>query len=851
MLHTDSIAPLAAPRALTSSAPPVLVPPVECRHCGSPVPNAFLEPGAGDQFCCAGCRTVFQMLQAHALGGYYDQPRGDADAPQPALATGREYAELNDPAFLDSFSSTNGAERSAELLLEGVHCAACVWLVEKLPALVPGVTSCRLDYARRVAHVNWEDDVPGLPSRIAQTLDRLGYPPHPYRSGSRAEVERREDRALLLRVAVAGACAGNSMLFALALYAGAFSDMDPALLGYFRIWSVLVSLPAVLWSAQVFYRGAWAALRTRSAHMDLPLSLGIVLAAVSGTLNVARGHGDIYFDSLTMLIFVLLSARYLQGAQQRRAEQRAGSAQALTPHTARRLAADGSVQIVAAESVPEGAQIEVLAGEVIPVDGRVLAGQSAVDRGWLTGESQPEAVLPGSGVLAGTTNLAARLVIASEQSGSATRAARILREVEHAAQQRAPIALLADRVSAYFLVGVLGASLLAFLIWLPAGIATAFETAIALLVVTCPCGLALATPLAVSSALGQAARAGLLIKGGASLEALARPGWIAFDKTGTLTEGQLSLTEWVGDESVKPLVKSLEAQSAHPIARALVRALADVASLPVANFQQRQGAGVSGIVAGQQVSLNAPHAVPGPLPEWAERAVERLSQAAQTPIVVCVAGAGCSGGAPQPEVRAVLGLGDPIRSDAVTTLLRLRGRGYRLAILSGDRQQVVDALVERLDRSAGTRLFELWRGEQSPEQKLAWVEQMRAAGIAGTPRTPGNVFMVGDGVNDAGALAAASVGIAVHGGAEASLQAAHVFAARAGVRPVLDLVEGSRRALDVIRTNLAFSLVYNLLAVGLTLSGHITPIWAAIIMPASSLSVVAHSYRRRMFRSGS
>jgi Cu2+-exporting ATPase len=808
-----------------------LAAPVECRHCGASVPSTLLEPGAEEQFCCAGCRTVFQMLQAHALGRYYDQPRGDADAPQPALSTGLEYAELNDPAFLDSFSSTNGAERSAELLLEGVHCAACVWLVEKLPALVPGVTSCRLDYARRVAHVSWAD-APGLPSRIAQTLDRLGYPPHPYRSGSRAEVERREERGLLLRVAVAGACAGNSMLFALALYAGAFSDMDPALLGYFRIWSLLVSLPAVLWSAQVFYRGAWAALRTRSAHMDLPLSLGIVLAAVSGTLNVARGHGDIYFDSLTMLIFVLLSARYLQGAQQRRAEQRAGSAQALTPHSARRLAPDGSVQIVPAESVPEGAQIEVLAGEVIPVDGHVLAGQSAVDRAWLTGESQPEAVSPGSSVLAGTTNLAARLVISSEQSGSATRAARILREVQHAALQRAPIALLADRVSAYFLVGVLGASLLAFLIWLPAGVATAFETAIALLVVTCPCGLALATPLAVSSALGQAARAGLLIKGGASLEALARPGWIAFDKTGTLTEGQLSLVEWVGDESVKPLVKSLEAQSAHPIARALVRALAHVESLPVAEVQQRQGAGVSGIVAGQRVSLSAPHAVPGPLPEWAQSAVERLSRAALTPTVVCVAGA----------VRAVLSLGDPIRSDAAATLLRLRGLGYRLAILSGDRQQVVDALVERLDRSAGTRLFELWRGEQSPEHKLAWVEQTRAQG---------NVFMVGDGVNDAGALAAASVGIAVHGGAEASLQAAHVFAARAGVAPVLDLVAGSRRALDVIRTNLACSLVYNLLAVELTLSGHITPIWAAIIMPASSLSVVAHSYRRRMFRSGS
>ncbi|MEO8184190.1 MAG: heavy metal translocating P-type ATPase [Deltaproteobacteria bacterium] len=828
MLHSSPLPTALAAGTLAASLPPLES--VECRHCGLPVSSASFDPSSEQQFCCRGCRTVFQMLREHELEGYYAQPRGDASAPEPALATEREYAELDDPAFLDSFSRCQGGERSAELLLEGVHCAACVWLVEKLPALVPGVTSCRLDYARRVAHVSWTDAAGVLPSHIAQTLDRLGYPPHPYRSAMRAQIERREDRDLLTRLAVAAACAGSSMLFALALYSGAFSDMDPALVRYFRAWSVLVSLPSVLWSAQVFYRGALGALRARSPHMDVPLSLGIALAALSGTVNVLRARGDIYFDSLTMLIFVLLAARYLQSRQQRRSEQRASSAQALTPHTARRLGSDGTVQLVPAESVPEGARIEVLAGETFPVDGRVELGQSSVDRGWLTGESQPEAVQPGSAVLAGTTNLSARLVVLSEQSGSATRAARILRDVERAALRRAPTALLADRVSAYFLVGVLLASLLAFLLWLPAGVGTALETAIALLVVSCPCGLSLATPLAVSSALGQAARAGLLIKGGESLEALARPGWIAFDKTGTLTEGKLRLVAWEGDTSLKREVKSLESASAHPIARALVAALAAVDCLPVEDFQQRIGSGVAGTIAGRREALGALHALPAPLPAWAESAAERCSRQAQTPVVVCVDG----------EVRALLGLGDPLRADAAPTLVRLRALGHRLVILSGDRQPVVDALATRLEAEAGERLFEQQRGELSPEDKLAWVEERRVTG---------SVFMVGDGVNDAGALAAASVGIAVHGGAEASLQAAHVFATRAGVRPVLELMSGARRAVAVLRTNLAVSLVYNVLAVGLTLGGHITPIWAAVLMPLSSLSVVTHSYRRQMFRS--
>ncbi|MEY2929351.1 MAG: hypothetical protein RL033_100 [Pseudomonadota bacterium] len=831
MLHSDPLPFSARTDAFPRTAPPPQAGGVDCRHCGLPVSNASIDASADEQFCCAGCRTVFQMLRANELEGYYAQPRGDADQPQAALATGREYAEFDDPAFLDSFSSQQNGERSAELLLEGVHCAACVWLVEKLPALVPGVTSCRLDYTRRLAHVTWsEADGTVQASRIAQTLDRLGYPPHPYRSAARAEIERREDRDLLTRLAVAAACAGSSMLFALALYSGALSDMDPALARYFRVWSVLVSLPSVLWSAQVFYRGALGALRAKSPHMDLPLSLGIVLAALSGTFNVLRAHGDIYFDSLTMLIFVLLAARYVQAGQQRRAEQRAGSAQALTPHTARRLGSDGVAQLVPAESVPEGARIEVLAGETFPVDGKVELGESSVDRGWLTGESQPEAIQPGSPVLAGTTNLSARLVVVTEQSGSTTRAARLLHDMERAAQRRAPIALLADRVSAYFLSGVLCASVLAFLLWLPAGVGTALDTAIALLVVTCPCGLALATPLTVSAALGQAARAGLLIKGGAFLEALARPGWIAFDKTGTLTEGKLRLVAWEGDQALKAEVKSLEAASAHPIAKALVEALPDIECLPVEDFRQRIGSGVEGTIAGQRVTLGAVHSFRGPIPAWAEAAVERLSRDAHTPVLVRVEG----------EVRAVLGLGDPIRADAVPTLLRLRALGHRLAILSGDRQRVVDALTARLEAQAGERLFEQKHGELSPEDKLAWVESTRATG---------GVFMVGDGVNDAGALAAASVGIAVHGGAEASLQAAHVFATRTGVQPVLELVLGARRAVSVLHTNLAVSVVYNLLAVGLTLSGHITPIWAAVIMPLSSLSVVAHSYRRQMFRS--
>jgi Cu2+-exporting ATPase len=801
-----------------------------------------LDAPSETQFCCDGCRIVFAMLKQHGLDGYYQQ-----GAVQPALATGRDYAEFDDPSFLALYAKKRGEEQTLDLLLEGVHCAACVWLVEKLPELVPGVSECRLDFAQRLARVTFrgEGGSAGRPpahlprasaappttqaSTIAQTLDRLGYPPHPHRDGERIRMQRREERDLLIRLGVAGASAGNSMLFAVALYSGGFADMDAGHMRYFRVLSTVVALPAVLWSAQVFYRGALGALRARRPHMDLPLSLGIVLGIIWGLFNLLRGAGEVYFDSLSTLVFVLLAARFLQVRQQARAERAAGSAQALTPRTARLLDASGGSRPVPAESVVRGARVEVLAGDVFPVDGRIESGRSKADTSWLTGESAPRDVSPGCAVFAGTTNLMGRVVLVAEQSGAETRAARLWQEMERAATRRAPIASLADRASGYFLIGILLLAAVAFIAWLPAGMGAAIQAAVALLVVTCPCGLALATPLAVSAALGQAARAGWLIKGGAALEALARPALIVFDKTGTLTRAELAVVRWFGDASLGPAIKALEAASSHPIARALVTALDGVEPALATDVVHRLGSGVEGYVAGRRVSVGSLHSQSRPLPAWAIAALAELAREGLTPIVVAVDG----------EPKTVIGLGDPVRPEAARALLELKRRGHRLAILSGDHPAIVAHVVRQLETEAAESLFETARGDVSPEGKLAFVEAARARG---------NVFMVGDGVNDAAALAAASVGIAVHGGAEASLAAAHVFATRPGVDVLLELVLGARRTLRVIHENLAFSLVYNVVAASLCLAGAVTPLWAAIIMPLSSLTVVTHSYRRRLFR---
>jgi Cu2+-exporting ATPase len=453
-----------------------------------------------------------------------------------------------------------------------------------------------------------------------------------------------------------------------------------------------------------------------------------------------------------------------------------------------------------------------------------------VDTSWLTGEAVAHDVAAGSAVFAGTINLTSRVVVVAQQSGAETRVARLLREVERASSRRAPIASVADRASGYFLIGILLLAAIAFIGWVHAGFGVAVEAAIALLVVTCPCGLALATPLTVSAALGQAARAGWLIKGGAALEALARPALIVFDKTGTLSRGRLSVARWFGDESLGPHVKALESASSHPIAQALLRHLADVEPSTASDIVQRVGIGVEGMVEGRRVSVGAVHSVRSALPQWAHAALAELAGEGLTPVVVAVDG----------EARAVVGLGDSLRPEASAVLSRLSAKGHRLALLSGDRQTVVDRVARDIEHASGGAVrFQAAHGDVSPEGKLAFIE---------TERAKGRVFMVGDGVNDAAALAAATVGIAVHGGTEASLQAADAFAVQPGVRPLLELLEGSRRALRVIHQNLAYSLVYNVVAAGLCLSLAITPLWAAIIMPLSSLTVISHSYRRRMFR---
>ena len=630
---------------------------------------------------------------------------------------------------------------------------------------------------------------------------------------------------MLVRIGVAGAIATNVMLLALVLYSAEGPGMDPALERFFRWASLALTVPTLAWPGRVFFTGAWAALRTRSLHMDLPIAIALAAGLVRGAVNTVTGHGPIYFDGLAVLVFALLVGRFLQQRGQRLATDSAELLHALAPASARVVDGEDTERAVPVEALLPGMVLAVRAGETFAADGTLVAGATRVNAALLTGESRPTTAATGDRVFAGTLNVEAPVRVRVEQAGASSRLAAILQQVEEGARRRAPVVLQANRLAGIFTATVLALAAVTLVVKVQQGAPHALDDAIALLVVTCPCALALATPLAITVAVGRAAGRGMLVKGGDALELLASPGTLLLDKTGTLTEGRTALVAWHGDPSVRALVLALEAGSSHPLADAFRRAWPDVAVPASSDVRHVVGAGIEGTVAGRRVRVGSPRFAA----EGARAVAPRAADAAgnpvavpeeATPVHVVVDGV----------LVAVAGVGDAIRPDAAASLATLRARGWRTVLLSGDAPAVATAVGRTLGFAPHEAI-----GGASPEAKLAFVQRAKGAGT-------GRVVMVGDGVNDAAAMAAADVGIGVHGGAEACLATADLYLTRPGLAPLVELTEGAARTLRVIRRNIGFSIGYNLIGASLAVAGVLTPLIAAILMPVASVTVVLGSW---------
>nr|MBX2819557.1 heavy metal translocating P-type ATPase [Rhodothermaceae bacterium] len=810
-------------------------------HCGLPVGSYPI--GQGPFFCCTGCLMVYEALHKAGFSSTYYKlqdlsPTRNGKKPANADQDSLRLAELDTNSFLEEHTKAlNEQTRSIELFLDGVHCAACVWLVERLPFEMSGVHNARLDLPRARLYLEFEPEKVAL-SAIGQWLARFGYAVsafHQDRSNQRSRIEQ----SLLIKAGICWAIAGNVMLFAFALYSGLSIVKDSSLLAGARWASFVLALIATVYGGSEFFKRAWVsmqiAMKTRDLrrlHIDTPISIGILVGFGHSAWATITGSGEIWFDSITVLIAALLTARWLQLRSRRIAGDASDQLLSMIPSMARRIstldAADDH-EVVRVDSLRKDDIIEVPAGEVFPVDGIIARGKSNVNNSVLTGESTPEPIKPGEKVQAGATNLSSPVYIRVHATGEDTRVGKLLAWIQNQESSKARVVLLADKLSSYFVLGLLALSALTALLWLQIAPKEAAHHVVALLVISCPCALGMATPLAMAIASGRAARKGIFIKSDEAIQQLTEIDTVVLDKTGTLTNGAMTLVDRTGDHEAFQLAIQLESYSNHPIAKALLRSngVCFTDNNTVTDVESVAGQGIRGYINGHKVAAGRPawirsFATPN---SHIESAIASYISNGYTPVAIAMDGI----------VVAGLAIGDKVRAEAHAILASIQAEGKQVYILSGDHSEVVHHVAEQLNIPSERAI-----GDASPEDKQAFIKQLQTQ----EGRT---VAMIGDGVNDAAALKTAQVGIAVQGGATPSLVAADVFMTQDGLDTINTLFQGTHTVMRVIQRNLGISLAYNLLGATAAILGLVTPLVAAIAMPISSMIVVVSSIAQKSF----
>ena len=780
------------------TSPPVAAE-VACAHCGLPAPP-------GRRFCCPGCAAAFETIQGLGLGSYYRQRVLDPAArpPRPESADRWDLGRCVTTAADGSHTMT--------LAVDGLQCGACVWLIESALARDKALASGRVNMTTRRLRLTWQGATEEA-ERFVAVVERLGYRLVPFDPAALAAAQDRTGRQLLRALAVAGFAAANIMLASVGVWAGLVQGMGPATRSLLYWESALIALPAIAYAGMPFFRSAFAVLRHGRTNMDVPVSIGVLLVTALSLSQVVRGGEHAYFDSACSLLFFLLIGRVLDHRARGQARASAEQLLALRGADIAVVQPDGSTRRTAAEQVAPGAAVLVGMGERIGVDGTIERGETTLDASLVTGESLPAPAAPGAAVFAGTLNLGPPITVRATATGGGTLLAECVRLIDAAEARKGRFVMLADRVARHYAPAVHILASATFLWWwllrgAPAG--QALLTAAAVLIITCPCALALAVPAVQVIATSFLFRAGILLKSATALERLAEVDTVVFDKTGTLTEPMPALVASPGAEALH-LAATLAAASRHPFSRAL---LAAAGAVPAAEgVREHPGEGLSLATAAGEVRLGRRAFAGDP----AAPAVEGPELWLAAP-----------GAAP---VR--FGFAERLRADAAETVAALRGMGLAVHLASGDRREAVA-------RVAGTLGIVDWQAECRPADKVALVEQLRAAGR--------HVLMVGDGLNDGPCLAAASVSLSPSTAADISQTVADVVFQGASLAPALTVLRVGRRARAAMRQNLALSFAYNAITLPVAMAGLVTPLLAAIAMSTSSLLVMANSFRVRGVR---
>jgi len=782
--------------------------------------------------CCHGCEAVAEAIVSAGMSDYYTFRTEHALTGQQSVPEFlRQLSSYDHEAVQKSFVRKNVDDaqhdlREADLILEGITCAACVWLNERHIAHLPGVNEVAVNYATQRARVKWDNNEIKL-SEILFAVTNIGYRAHPYDPSRQQQLLEQERRQQLRRIGLAGVLGMQVMMIAVALYMGAFSGIEAGFVKLFQWLSLGLTLPVIVYSAQPFFKSALRDLKHKQAGMDVPVALGISIAFAGSVWATFTGQGEVYYDSVVMFVFFLLTGRYFELAARKRAANDAEAMVHSVPAIATRLSEQGEEKVAAAELRIDD-RVLIRPGESIAADGNIIDGRSTVDESLLTGEQHPVLRIVGDQVIGGSINIESPLIIRITQTGQDTVLSGILRLLDRAQTEKPRITQLADRAAGWFVLGVIVLAAIVATYWWSQETDAWLPIVLSVLVVTCPCALSLATPTAVTAATSRLSRLGLLVTRGHALDTLAQATHFVFDKTGTLTQADLSVEKIhavaeLSEEECLKVAMALEHRSEHPIAKAIVKHgqknIADNDLAEISQVSNSPGEGISAHINMETYWLGSLDYIQTSLSQcFAEGDFIEYRKGGRNVVIL----------ANEQRMLAVFVLSDKLRDDAEELISSLHQAGCKVSILSGDHVSTVRSLAESL-------AIDNWHAALKPEGKLAKLKAMQQQGDV--------VAMVGDGINDAPVLAGADVSIAMASGTQLAAASADMLLLSGHLKPLIMGFKLAKLTRAIIQQNIAWAIAYNLLALPAAAAGFIAPWMAAIGMSASSLMVVGNALR--------
>ncbi len=788
---------------------------VKCDHCHLEFDESVMIKDGDRYFCCKGCQGVYHLLKAEGLDSFYEK-LGDTKL-HPAQQPKEDLEKFD----LEGFKKRYVKERAdglneIHLIIEGIHCAACVWLNEKVLHKTPGVIEASINYSNNKAKVVWDPEEIKL-SRIIETIRNIGYNAYPYDPKLQEERAVKQRRDYYARILVAVFATMNIMWIAIAQYVGFFTGIKQEYKDILNVAEFVLATPTLFYSGWVFFKGAYYGLKNRFVNMDLLVATGATLVYIYSIWAMITREGEVYFDSVTMIITFVLVGKYLEVLSKKQAVDTIDKLLGSYPTEVTVVKGDEKA-LIAVENVEVGDIIELKPGEKVVIDGEIVAGEGSFDESSLTGESEPVLKKKGDEVLSGSITLDSVVRYEAKKAFSDSMMSQIARLLEDSITKKPRLEQLANQISGYFSVVILTLAALTFAgwYWYVGAFEKALIVAVSVIVIACPCALGLATPMATLVGIGEAAKRGILFKEASFLETMAKANVLVLDKTGTITKGE---PEVIGEEKFRDFDPSIIAavvqNSNHPISKGVARYLALQQTFEAVSFKEIKAKGVEAVVDGHKV-------VAGSVEFLKERGVNIDYRGENSVFAVAIDG----------ELTVVYELADELKENAAEAIVKIKQLGLEVVMLTGDNEETAKKIASFLGID--------YRAKLLPHQKAEFIDELHKKGKV--------VVMAGDGINDSVALARSDIAIAMGSGADIAVSVSDVVLLDEAPMKIYEALRLSRRVFLAVKENLALSLLYNTIAVPAAILGYVNPLFAALAMSLSSLTVVGNSMRIKFFK---